>query len=267
MGFDQILHLEQHGADTWVGTGPSYPWGGLYGGQIVAQALVAATHSVEPGLRPHSLRAYFIRAGDAAQPVRYEVDRLRNGRSFTTRRVVARQAVGAILNLEASFTGGEASGDRQRLTMPVVPHAESLPPEPWSNLFDRRQVPVELGSGQLDLWLRLTTDLPVDPGGHEAAFAYLSDDAPSEAIKALVVEPGQSFATFEADSFLVSLDHTVWFHRPVQADRWHLHSFRCDRFVAGRALTIGEVWSEDGTHVATVAQEMLMRRHRGTQTS
>jgi acyl-CoA thioesterase-2 len=267
VGFDQILHLEQHGPDTWVGTGPSYPWGGLYGGQILAQALTAATRSVEPGLRPHSLRAYFIRAGDAADPVRYEVDRLRNGRSFTTRRVVARQAIGAILNLEASFTGGEPSGDKQRLTMPVVPSPESLPPEPWSDLFDRRQVPVDLGSGRLDLWLRLRDALPADPGGHEAAFAYLSDDAPSEAIKALVVEPGQSFATFDGDWFLVSLDHTVWFHRPVHADRWHLHSFRCDRFVGGRGLTVGEVWSEDGTHVATVAQEMLMRRHRDTRTS
>ena len=267
MGFDEILHLEQHGADTWVGTGPSYPWGGLYGGQILAQALTAAMRSIEPGLRPHSLRTYFIRAGDAADPVRYEVDRLRNGRSFTTRRVVARQAVGAILNLEASFTGGEPSGDRQRLTMPVVATPESLPSEPWSDLFDRRQVPIELGSGRLDLWLRLTSPLPADPGGHEAAFAYLSDDAPSEAIKALLVEPGQTFADFDATSFLVSLDHTLWFHRPVQADRWHLYSFRCDRFVDGRGLTLGEVWSEDGTHVATVAQEMLLRRHREPRTS
>jgi acyl-CoA thioesterase-2 len=123
-------------------------------------------------------------------------------------------------------------------------------------------VPVDVGSGRLDLWLRWGEPTGTDAATNESAFAYLSDDAPSEAIKALLVEPGESFAAFEEARFLVSLDHAVWFHRPVQADRWHLHSFRCDRFVAGRGLAIGEVWSEDGTHVATIAQEMLVRRHR-----
>jgi acyl-CoA thioesterase-2 len=263
MGLDEILHLEQHGADTWVGTGPSYPWGGLYGGQIVAQALRAAQLTVDDGLRPHSLRAYFIRAGDAADPVRYEVDRLRNGRSFTTRRVVARQAVGAILNLEASFTGGEASTDIQRLAMPGVPHADDVPSTPWSDVFDRRFVPFDPGSGVLHMWLRLTVERDDD----DAAFAYLSDDPPSEAIKALIVPPGETVPTFDGDWFLVSLDHTIWFHRPVRADRWHLYSFHCDRFVGGRGLAVGEVWAEDGTHVATIAQEMLVRRRRDTATS
>lgn len=257
-----LFELEPHGADTFVGTGPSYPWGGLYGGQIVGQALRAATHTVDPGVRPHSLRAYFIRAGDAADPVRYEVDRLRNGRSFTTRRVVARQAVGAILNLEASYTAGDASGDRQRLTMPVVPHPDELAEDTWSDLFDRRSVPVDIGSGRLDLWLRWRDETGDDRVLNECAFAYLSDDAPSEAIKALIVEPDSTFDEFNEQAFLVSLDHTLWFHRPVQADAWHLYTFRCDRFVAGRGLTIGEVWAEDGTHVATIGQEMLLRRKR-----
>jgi acyl-CoA thioesterase-2 len=257
-----MFELEAHGDDTFVGTGPSYPWGGLYGGQIVGQALRAATHTVEEGVRPHSLRAYFIRAGEAAEPIRYEVDRLRDGRSFTTRRVVARQAVGAILNLEASYTSGETSGDRQRLAMPDVTGPDELPREPWTDVFDRRTVPVEMGSGRLDLWLRWNDETGADATENEAAFAFLSDDAPSEAIKALLVEPGQTFADFDAHWFLVSLDHTVWFHRPVRADRWHLYTFRCDRFVSGRGLALGEVWSEDGTHVATIAQEMLVRRNR-----
>ena len=103
MDLRSILDLESHGRDVYVGIGPRYPWGGLYGGQIVAQALMAAAHTVSDEMPVHSLRAYFIRRGDHDEPVRYEVDRIRDGRSFATRRVVARQAVGAILNLEASF--------------------------------------------------------------------------------------------------------------------------------------------------------------------
>ncbi|MCU1376562.1 MAG: tesB [Actinomycetia bacterium] len=261
MGLDDILSVEPTGADTFVGAGPSYPWGGLYGGQIVGQALRAATATVDPALRPHSLRTYFIRAGDAAEPVHYEVDRLRDGRSFTTRRVVARQAA-VILNLEASFTTDDGSAAIQRTVMPTVPGPDELPSDQWSDRFDRRFVPIEAGSGRLHLWLRWTDDLGPDLATNETAFAYLSDDPPSEVIKALVVAPGQDLSTFEADWFFVSLDHTIWFHRPVRADQWHLHAFRCDRFVGGRALATGEVFAGDGSHVATVAQEMLIRRHR-----
>src|SRR4051812_44797911 len=197
-----MFELEPHGPDVFVGTGPSYPWGGLYGGQIVGQALRAATHTVEEGVRPHSLRAYFIRAGDAADAVRYEVDRLRNGRSFTTRRVVARQAVGAILNLEASYTAGDSSEDRQARAMPVVPHADELGDDSWSALFDRRFVPVVSGSGEVHLWLRWRQPTGDDAIANETAFAYLTDDAPSEAIKALLVGPGESFPEFDGDWFL-----------------------------------------------------------------
>src|SRR5262245_23723806 len=98
-----MMRLESHGPDTFVATGPQYPWGGLYGGQIIAQALRAASLTVEPTYRLHSLHAYFIRLGDAGEPIRLEVDRIRNGRSFLTRRVVARQSVGAILGMSASF--------------------------------------------------------------------------------------------------------------------------------------------------------------------
>lgn len=98
MDAHELLRLESHGPDTLVAVGPRYPWGGLYGGQIVAQALRAAAVTVDPQLNVHSLRAYFIRRGDHEEPVRYGVDRIRNGRTFCTRRVVARQATGAILN-------------------------------------------------------------------------------------------------------------------------------------------------------------------------
>ena len=109
MNLEQLFDLAPHGPDVFVGEGHEYPWGGLFGGHIVAQALRAAAYTVSNEQLPHSLRAYFIRRGDNTQPVRYEVDRIRDGKSFTTRRVVARQQDGAILNLEASFQVQEES--------------------------------------------------------------------------------------------------------------------------------------------------------------
>ena len=262
MAVPDIFHLEPHGADTFVGTGPRYPWGGLFGGQIVAQALQAAAHTVEPGLRPHSLRAYFIRAGDHDEPVRYEVDRLRNGRSFTTRRVVARQSVGAILNLETSFTAGDDSPGKQATARPEAPSPATLPDDSWCDLFERRAEPYVLGSGRADLWLRWSGPLDGSGATDEAALAFMSDDVPTDALRALILEPGEDPAAFDEQWFIVSLDHTVWFHERPPADEWQLHSSRCDRYVAGRGLAVGEVFTESGVHVATVAQEMLLRRRR-----
>ena len=122
MELSRLFDLEAHGPDTFVGIGPQYPWGGLYGGQIVAQALRAAASTVDSDLEVHSLRSYFIRRGDHTEPIRFEVDRIRNGRSFSTRRVIARQAVGAILNLEASF---QRPGDVDR----------SADRSPWIPMF------------------------------------------------------------------------------------------------------------------------------------
>ena len=119
--FVAMLDLEPHGPDVWVGTGPRYPWGGLYGGQIVAQALRAAAHTVDPQFRVHSLHAYFIRRGDHTEPVRYEVDRVRNGRSFVTRTVTARQAVGAILSVSVSFQVDEEAPEVQTAELPEAP--------------------------------------------------------------------------------------------------------------------------------------------------
>ena len=144
MDLQTILNLADHGPDVMVGIGPRYPWGGLYGGQIVAQALRAAASTVEEGFVVHSVRAYFIRRGDHTEPVRYEVDRIRNGRSFETRRVVARQAVGAILNLEASFQLPEPSEDVPAILPPEgVPTPDELVEESWSPVFRRCMVPIE----------------------------------------------------------------------------------------------------------------------------
>jgi acyl-CoA thioesterase-2 len=262
----ELLDLESHGPDTFVGNGLEYPWGGLYGGHIVAQALAAAARTVDDELTVHSLRAYFIRRGDHTEPVRQEVDRIRNGRSFATRRVVARQAVGAILNLEASFQRTEPSVDVQTIAAPAMPHPDQLASSTWSSLFDRRAIPDDalppaaVRSGHRASWLRVHEDLEAPAGSllQQTAFAYLSDELPTESV--LRAHPkwpeweGQSTGLFTA-----SLDHTIWFHRPMRADRWHLHDFACHSFVGGRGLTVGHVFDLDGVHVATIAQEVLIR--------
>src|SRR6478736_1095834 len=167
MKLADILDLAEHGPDTYVGVGPQYPWGGLYGGQIVAQALRAATLTIDEGFVVHSLRAYFIRRGDHDEPVRYEVERLRNGRSFSTRRVVARQAIGAILNLEASFQRLEDSPDVETIAMTGgLPRPEDLETTSWSPLFARSFVPRDLaqvragdGAGRAAAWLKVSEPL------------------------------------------------------------------------------------------------------------
>jgi acyl-CoA thioesterase-2 len=261
-----LLDLESHGPDTFVGHGLEYPWGGLYGGHIVAQALAAAARTVDDELSVHSLRAYFIRRGDHTEPVRQEVDRIRNGRSFATRRVVARQAIGAILNLEASFQRAEPSVDVRTIAAPPVPGPDELESNTWSALFDRRAVPDDAlpqtaaPTGRRASWLRVHEDLDAPAGSllQQTAFAYLSDELPTESV--LRAHPkwpewnGQATGFFSA-----SLDHTIWFHRPMRADQWHLHDFTCHSFVGGRGLTIGHVFDADGVHTATIAQEVLIR--------
>ena len=189
-----MFELSPHGPDVHVGIGPQYPWGGLYGGQIVAQALRAATMSVDDGLEPHSIRAYFIRRGDASEPVRYEVDRIRNGRSFATRRVVARQAVGAILNAESSFQRPEASVELQTVEMPDVPPPDVLEQESWSPAFERAMVPPDRvvdsrrdGAGRAVAWMKVTEPIgdPADAEAqllHRCWLAFVSDDLPTDAV-------------------------------------------------------------------------------------
>jgi acyl-CoA thioesterase-2 len=260
MDFAELVHLEPHGADVLVGTGPSYPWGGLYGGQIVTQALRAAAATVGDGFVVHSLRAYFIRTGDAAEPVRYEVDRIRNGRSFCTRRVVARQAIGAILNLEASFHGPEGGQAIQTVhpTTDIGPD-DAKPDDSWTGLFERRYVPGTDERGLVRCWFRMKAPLADDPLLHTLALAYISDDLPTDSVgRALGLE------MYEDDNgwFSVSLDHTMWFHRPVRANEWHLQELTCHAFGDGRGLAIGHAFDADGTHLATIAQEVLLRRRR-----
>jgi acyl-CoA thioesterase-2 len=258
-----VFDLVPHGADTYVGTGPRYPWGGLYGGQIVAQAQRAASATIDDDKVVHSLRAYFIRRGDHTEPVRYEVDRIRNGRSFATRRVVARQAVGAILNLEASYQRVEVSASVRPTTMPAMPVPNELEESSWSPDFGRRFVPEAatpppaIGTGRVAAWMRVTAPLDGEDLLHRCWLAYLSDDLPCDAV--IRAHPERAAIDAAEERFIASLDHSVWFHASPRVDDWHLYDVACLAYAGGRGLTLGHVFGADGAHVATFAQEALIR--------
>ncbi|HKA83393.1 MAG TPA: acyl-CoA thioesterase domain-containing protein [Acidimicrobiales bacterium] len=259
MDFVTMMALEAHGTDVWVGAGPRYPWGGLYGGQIVAQALRAATLSVAGTYRVHSLHAYFIRPGDHSEPIRFEVDRVRNGRSFCTRRVTARQSVGVILNLTASFQVDEPGADVQTASMPDLAPPEELGDDSWSEIFERRVAPRV--QGELWAWARLAKPIGDDPALQACALAYISDDFPTEAVVSLM--PGwDRDVPPERQFFSASLDHAIWFHRPVEVDGWHVHASTSHGLISSRGVSVGHVFAADGAHLATVSQEVLLRPSR-----
>lgn len=261
--FTAMMALEPHGPDTFVGAGPRYPWGGLYGGQIVAQALRAAATTVDPAYRVHSLHAYFIRRGDHAEPVRYEVARTRNGRTFTTRTVEARQAVGAILSLSVSFQIDEEAPEVQTALPPDAPDPDSVRGESWSPFYERTLLGVGEEPGVASAWMRLVpplTGADDTPALHAAALAYMSDDVPTDA--AVALDPRRSDDPHDGSMVAFSLDHAIWFHRPLRADEWHLHAFRCHGLISARGLAVGHVFTQAGVHVATVTQEVLLRPRR-----
>jgi acyl-CoA thioesterase-2 len=261
MDFATMMTLEPHGPDTYVGIGPKYPWGGLYGGQIVAQALRAATLTVDPTFRVHSLHAYFIRRGDHEEPIRFEVDRIRNGRSFVTRTVVARQPVGAIFNMSASFQLDEEAADAQTAEMPSVASPDELEESSSLAMFERRFVPTAGQRGRSIAWLRLNDAVGDDPALHACGLAYMSDDLPTDAVVA-VQYPDVEGAWADESLWSASLDHAIWFHRPVRADDWHLEEFTCHGLISSRGLSVGHVFDQRGTHLATISQEVLLRQVR-----
>jgi acyl-CoA thioesterase-2 len=261
--FATMMQLEPHGLDVYVGAGPRYPWGGLYGGQIVAQGLRAGAATVEDHFRVHSLHAYFIRRGDHEEPIRFEVDRVRNGRSFVTRQVTARQSVGVILNMSLSFHVDEAGHDVQIVSLPDVPPPEELSGESWITMFERRFIrPRTSLEGKSVAWMRMAEAIGDDPVLQACALAYLSDDLPTEAVVALHPERPRDDEgdAFEQGFMSASLDHAIWFHRPPVADEWHVHDFTSHGYLSSRGLSIGHILTAGGAHVATVAQEVLLRK-------
>lgn len=262
--FGSLLELEPHGHDAYVGVSPTYPWGRVYGGQVVAQALRAAADTVDGERLPHSLHAYFIRGGDFDEPIRFEVDRIRNGRSFATRRVVARQAAGAILNLSASFQVVEDQPDSVETAMDASAEAPSDGGEViWSPLLRRQWHSDDQGSSRSAAWLKLVDDLGGDPLMHACGLAYLSDDIPTMSVaKSHPADFPDHLGGHDEVLHSASLDHAIWFHRHGRADSWQLHDFGGYGVSGGRGLSTGEIFAADGTHLATVAQEVLMRKRR-----
>ena len=262
--FPGLFEMANHGPDVWVGASAHYPWGRVYGGQVAAQGLWAAAQTVPPEFVPHSLHAYFIRGGEFGEPIRFEVDRIRDGRSFITRRVVARQSNGAILNLSASFQVVEDAPDATAVGFPDdVEDPDTLTNADWSPLLERR--PVSRDAMKARCWVRVPGPLGDDPMLHILAHAFASDDMPTEAVE---LEHPIGRPDFSDDDDYVhpymgaSLDHTVWFHRAAPADEWCLHDCRSSGVYGSRGLAFGEIWSRDGTHIATIAQEALLREAR-----
>jgi acyl-CoA thioesterase-2 len=255
LDLSRIFELEPHGPDTFVGESPAYSWGRIYGGLVIAQALWAATQTVRPEHRIHSLHAYFILGGDLSEPVRYEVDRVRNGRSFTTRSVAARQSSGAILTLGCSFHVDEEGPQTQSASFPhEVARPETLKEE-WDAGARRCNVELAGAPPRSMAWVRYPEALGEDPRLHACGLAYLSDMNPMSAVH-------RSFPDEHEDLMGASLDHAMWFHRPALAEDWMLIDMHGHGMIRSRGLATGTVFHPDGDHVATIAQEGLLRAPR-----
>jgi acyl-CoA thioesterase-2 len=270
----QLLDLEPIEVNMFRGTSPKEDRQRIFGGQVAGQALVAAARTVEEGRYVHSLHAYFLRPGDPTIPVLYEVDRIRDGRSFTTRRVVAIQHGRPIFNMSASFQVEEEGYDH-RAEMPEAPPPEHLPGftermasfrERFGDLVDRPR-PIDIRhidwmpfdrteplAPHQRVWLRAAGELPDDPIVHTVVLTYASD---MTLLDTSLLPHGGSW--FQPGLFMASLDHAMWFHRPFRADDWLLYSQDSPSASGGRGLSRGLVFTREGTLVATVMQEGLIR--------
>lgn len=263
-----ILALEKIEEDIYRGRSPQENRQRVFGGQVAAQALVAAGRTV-PADRPvHSLHSYFLRPGDPAVPIVYTVDRTRDGRSFTTRRVLGIQHGEVIFSLSASFQVVEP-GLEHHDPMPAVPQPEDVPEwEPAESEVEMRRRPIELRpvgaapfvrsgererSDRLLLWMRARDTLPDDPLTHVCAVAYASD---LTLLDAVLARHGRSMGAGVRGA---SLDHAMWFHSPFRADQWLLYVQESPAASGARGLAEGRIYRLDGTLVASAMQEGLLR--------
>lgn len=270
-----LLDLEYLDVDLFRGRQPESVRQRVYGGQVAAQALVAAARTVEEEYHVHSLHSYFLLPGDYSVPIIYDVERIRDGRSFVTRRVMARQHGRPIYYQTVSFHRSQEGFEHQD-AMPEVgtpeqgmdlvelmrqrgnEDADALGKE-WAALEVRYLGNTRYGlpedpvhRSQAQMWIRIQGGLGDDPLEHLATFTYASD----------VSLLGASLAAHETDPTRVqmaSLDHTIWFHRPFRADEWWLYDQWSPSAQGARGLSLGRVYTTDGTLVATVAQEGLIR--------
>ena len=268
-----LLDLERIDDDLFRGAQMPTSRPMVFGGQVAAQSLVAATRTVEDRFVAHSLHSYFLQPGDPSTPTIYDVENLRDGRSFVTRRVIAQQHGRPIYAQTVNFHLDEPGLEHEE-SMPDVPGPdhesvrpvshkaqEELHADQW-NVADIRFVGSSAGGldddpahpGRQRVWLRVSSPLPDDQQFHRAAFTYLSD---MTLIGAAMAPHGISFG--RGDAFVASLDHAVWFHRPFRADEWWLYDQVSPSASSGRGLTIARVFSQDGHLVASVAQEAVLR--------
>ncbi|HEV7524004.1 MAG TPA: acyl-CoA thioesterase II [Acidimicrobiia bacterium] len=275
-----LLELEQLEVNLFRGVSPDEDRQRVFGGQVAGQALIAAGRTVDSDRRVHSLHAYFLRPGDPRIPIVYDVDRIRDGHSFTTRRVVAIQHGRAIFNLSASFHIDEP-GPEHQYAMPDAADPESLPTmrerlEPYIDRFPtafvewiRRDRPIDTRSSRLPRWLdpdpsprepeqlvwfRADGKLPDDPLLHACVVAYASD---LTLLDTAVMSHAHSW---DDDRFMIaSLDHAMWFHRPLRADEWLLYHQKSPSAQGARGIAEGFIYRHDGALAVTVIQEGLIR--------
>jgi acyl-CoA thioesterase-2 len=273
-----LLDLEQIEVNIFRGRSPAERQQRVFGGQVAGQALVAAGRTVQPDRTVHSLHAYFIRPGDPSVPIIYDVDRVRDGRSFTTRRVTAIQHGKAIFTLSASFQKPEP-GPEHHAAMPEAPDPESLPlmrdrmakvfGEEIADRFLRRRpfdvrhaTPLTweaakdpaLRSPESRVWLRVDGELPDDPLLHACLMTYASD---MTLLDTVLLNHGLAWG--DNRTMGASLDHAMWFHKPFRADQWLLYAQDTPAAAGGRGLARGEVFTRDGDLVVSVVQEGLIR--------
>ncbi|UOE45310.1 acyl-CoA thioesterase [Agromyces larvae] len=279
-GLLSTLNLTNTGARTTedIFTGPSQwmPRGRVFGGQVLAQSLIAATHTVEADRMLHSMHGYFLRPGDVAHPITFAVDRIHDGRSFSTRRTQAYQHGKPILSLIASFQTEDDGIEHQAGIPADLPDPESLPAASevleaidhdvarfWSRerAFDIRHIPAPIylhADGERvprqALWMRAFGRLPDDPKLHRAALAYASDYS--------ILEPilrAHGIAWVTPGLKIASLDHAMWWHRDARVDDWLLFTQESPSAGGGRGLSLGRIYTRDGLLVASVAQEGMVR--------
>ena len=251
----------------------------VFGGQVLAQGLTAAARTVEPERVAHSVHAYFILPGDLAAPIVYDVDRIRDGGSFTTRRVRAIQHGRPIFNLSASFHRDEPGAEHQTDAPGDVPGPEGLPSEiellhAIAHLIPEALRPVLTQERPFEFrpvdpvnpfapepkpprhatWLRARGELPADPAVHRACLAYVSDHG----LLPTALRP-HALSWLQPDVQVASLDHALWFHRPFRVDQWLLYTMESPTAAGARGFVRGAVY-QDGRLVASVAQEGLMRQ-------
>jgi acyl-CoA thioesterase II len=275
-GLVRLLDLEPIEKDIFRGGSPEVSLQRVFGGQVAGQALVAAGRTVPPERPVHSLHAYFLRPGDPSVPIVYLVDRLRDGRSFTSRRVVAVQHGEAIFSLAASFQRVEGGLDHQG-GMPDAPDPETLPTlaeryAPYADelgMLARIPRPIDLryvddppfarraagrrGDPRTKVWMRADGALPDDPLVHLCVLTFASDFT---LLDSVLVTHGMAWMT---DVRGASLDHAMWFHRPFRADEWLLYESESPSASGGRGLATGRIWTRDGRHAVSVVQEGLVR--------